>query len=91
MQKTNSESRPSRMRAAVLGAIGAAALLLVPSMASAGPFGHGKRGFGRGGKRGGGMGKLMRGNLKRLSKMLKLTPSQVKQIKRLRAQNITTI
>ena len=72
------------MRLAILGALGAATLMLIPAVASAGP--RGKRGFGHGG-RGGGIGKLMRGNLKRIAKRLNLTQAQVSKLKQLRAQN----
>lgn len=89
MKKDTPRSNRHSFRMAMAFTLGAAALLAVPAVASAGPFGRGGMGFhrrGRGGK-GMGMGKLMRGDLKRLKKVLRLTPHQVKQIKQLRQAN----
>lgn len=86
MKKTDPRFRTNRFRVYLMAALGAAALMIAPTVASAAPFGRGGMGKHRGGK-GLGFGKLMRANLNRLAKRFGLSAQQVKQLKQLRKQH----
>ena len=97
MTKKMSQPRFGRPRGrlALLAALGAAALLLVPAAATAKPFGRGGgHGFGRKHKRGKGgkaLGALMHGRLDRIQKRLGLTNAQVAQIKAVRKAHVARV
>lgn len=88
MKKENNRSNRFGFRMMMAFTLAAGALMAVPAVVGAQPFGRGGRGrgFHGGGPRGKGMGvgKIMRGDLKQLQKRLQLKPWQVQKIKQLR-------
>jgi Spy/CpxP family protein refolding chaperone len=93
MKKENQHSSRFPLHMAMAFTLGAAALLAVPAVVAAQPFGRGGKGRGMGHHRGGrggkgmGVGKVMRGDLKQLKKVLGLSAHQVNQVKQLRKAN----